>query len=43
MTGVLMKWDKKVGNLDTETQREGSGCEDLGRKQLSKIRERVLG
>lgn len=42
MTGVLMKWDEKVGNLNTETQREGRGREDTGRRQRLQVKERSL-
>ena len=42
MTGVLMKWREKVGNLNTETQKEGKGCEDTGRSQNLQVKERGL-
>ena len=42
MTGVLMKWDEKVGNLNTETRREGREREDTGRRQRLRVKERGL-
>ena len=42
MTGILMKWDEKVGNLNTETQKEGRGREDTWRRRRLRVKERGL-